>query len=119
MDFDAANKSRDRRLRRGILVSLHHARGFVRGGLSGQTLMDLVTPAGDGQGFEDAEHCIRLIRDLELKGMIDRKIEGLRRNQRLQPSHLFVSITDKGSRLINETEPIDPDIDDERVEVKS
>jgi hypothetical protein len=119
MDFEAANKSRDRRLRRALLFTVHSARGSITGGIGGQTLLD-VAQAGcaDDRGFEDNDHAIQLIRDLENKGLAIVRIAGMRRHQRIQPMHLHVRITDKGSRLINETEPPDPDIDDERVIVE-
>lgn len=124
MDFEAANRARDRRLRRRLLRSLNQSRVSPTGGIDGQTLMDLVDPVPSrggqgGQGFEDGEHFIRLVRDLKNKQMAEIDISGMRVGQRLAPHHLHIRVTDKGSRLVNETEPPDPDIEDERVEVKS
>lgn len=120
MDFERAKNLRDRRLRRSLLFTLHASRHSATGGINGQTLADVVESAcADGQGFEDGDHLIRLVRDLENKQMAAVQVGGLRRGQRLRPDHLHVKVLDKGSRLMNETEPPDPDIDDERIEVKS
>lgn len=115
MDFEAAKRTRDARLRRQMLETLQHARGFIRGGLNGQTLLDVVAAgAADDQGFEDGDHFLRLAADLVNKQLAEQLIENLRRGQRLSPSHLFLKITARGSDLLDERVPPVPGIDDER-----
>ena len=118
MDFDAANKARDRRLRRGLLQALHNARNAPRRGMYGHALRDVVGGVGMPDQFEDDDHLIRLARDLVNKGLAGEEVEGLRRGQRLAAHHLFLRVTDKGSDLINEDIPPIAGVDDERVEVK-
>ncbi len=115
---ESAQLARDRRLRRSILTALAGAKRFgPAGDLDGITLRD-VAQAGlpEQQQFEDEAHAIGLIRDLVAKEMISESRTGLRRGERFGLRHMRLAILDKGTRLLNETLPVDPDIDDERVE---
>ncbi len=114
-----ANFERDKRLRRSLLSALDGAKVHgISGDLDGITLRDVVACAlPDGQGFEDDAHAIGLIRDLRNKGLVEEQIVGMRRGQRVGLSHMRLKITARGSSLLNETLPVDPDIDDERVAV--
>lgn len=118
MDFEQAQRERDRRLRRWILTALNHAKCHgITGDLDGVTLRDVVDSGlAAGQKFEDEQHAIGLVRDLVSKQMVQEVKTGLRRGERFGLKHMRVRILDKGARLLNETLPVDPDIDDERVE---
>src|SRR5689334_283643 len=100
MDLDAANKARDRRLRKALLFALHTARKFDRRGLHGNILRDAVGGESMPDSFESDDHFVSLARDLVNKGLAKEEVEGLRRGQRLAAHHLFLQITDKGSDLI-------------------
>jgi hypothetical protein len=119
MDYatESANRKRDARLRRRILATLHSARAMSpRGGISARMLRDTVDSiVPDGQSFEDDTHATGLMRDLVNKGLVAEESLPRRRGQRWGLDYLFLAITDKGTSLVNETAPVDPDIDDERV----
>jgi hypothetical protein len=117
MDLDAANRMRDRRLRRRMLSTLHLSRAMSpKGGLGGRALKDLVdgvVPAG--QGFESDRHALELARDLVNKGLAEESRLPMRRGQAFGLDFAFFKVTDKGSQLVNESIDPDPDIDDERI----
>ncbi len=115
-DFDKGKTARDRRLRRALLDALYHSRQSPRGGLHGRPLVDLVqATAPAGSGFEDDGHAVQLIRDLSNKGLVAEELLTRRRGETFGPEHLFVRITDKGSMLVREQVPADPDVDDDRI----
>jgi hypothetical protein len=117
IDYEVANRQRDRRLRRRLLNTLHLARAMSpRGGMSGRTLKDLV----DGvmppeQKFEDDGHALALMRDLANKDLFAEEALPRRRGQSFGLDYVFFRITAKGSGIWEETVPADPDIDDERL----
>jgi hypothetical protein len=124
VNFDEANRERDRRLRRLLLESLEHAKRYFPGGLlDGVTTAD--TASGglrEAQRFEDEGHALSLLRDLENKGLVEIRPGVRRRGEREGLKHLTLKITARGTSLLNETlkddrgRPlIDPDIDDDRV----
>lgn len=116
VDFDAADKARDRRLRRLLLLTLHNARNAPTGELGAQTLVDVVDASvAPDQRFEDEEHSLRLIRDLINKGLAVDRMLTRKKYERFGLRFLVMRVTDQGSRLINETLAADPDIDDERI----
>ena len=110
-DFDKGREARDRRLRRAMLDALQASRGQRLAGIRGRMLVD-VMPAG---GVEDDAHAMGLIRDLVNKGLADAKDLTIRRGQTYGPDYVFVSITDRGSRLLRGGIEADPDVDDERL----
>jgi hypothetical protein len=117
VDFEVANRRRDRRLRRRLLETLHDARIGPKGGLNGRFLRDVVAgTVPSSQGFEDDDHTMGLIRDLVNKDYVTEEREPMRRGQRFGIDFMFLKITAKGSSLAsdNETHPVDPDIDDDR-----
>jgi hypothetical protein len=115
MDFDAANKKRDRRLRRRLLSTLHAARVSPRGGLHARQLVEIVAAAvPPADRFEDDGHAIGLLQDLVNKGLATLTDERTRRSQAFGLDYLFAAITNRGSMLLNETIEPDPDVDDER-----
>ncbi len=115
-ELEQANRQRDRRLRRAILGVLHAARVWPSGSLGGQTILDLVNGGrATGQQIEDEPHCLGLCRDLVGKGLaVEHKTER-RRTESFGLRHVSYAITAKGSSLVNETIPADPDIDDDRI----
>jgi hypothetical protein len=116
VDFERANRERDRRLRKRLLSTLHMARTGPTGELGAQTLVDLVNSVmPPDQQFESDDHAIALIRDLVAKELATERTINLRRGERFCLRHLAVKVTAEGSSLINETLPPDPDIDDERI----
>jgi hypothetical protein len=116
MDLEAANRARDRRLRRQLLRTLHAARIAPQKGLHGRRLMELVDDAmPPGDRFESLSHALGLMRDLEAKDLASIADERTRRSQVFSLDYLLVRIAALGSSLINETAPVDPDIEDERI----
>lgn len=114
---DAMTKSRDKRLRRQLLYVLYLCRESPQGGANGRTVTGTVAEDLDEEmGFESDEHAVQLIRDLALKGLLTEEKLARRRTERFGPQHLFLRITDKGSMLLREEIPIDPDVYDERIE---
>lgn len=115
LDMDAGKRARDRRLRRRLLSVLQAARVAPLGGLHGrqakETLDGLAAPA---ERFEDDDHCLVLLRELEAKGLVDLADVRKRRGQAFGLDYLFAKVTAAGTSLLNETAPADPDVDDER-----
>jgi hypothetical protein len=119
MDFERAQRERDKRLRRLLLMAMDSAKAMgPTGELNGITLRDVVV-AGlpDAEQFEDDTHCIALIRELVGKGMAQERRRTLRRGERFGLVHMQLKITDRGAGLLRERPdiPQDPDIDDERI----
>jgi hypothetical protein len=113
---EGAEKQRDRILRKKMLFILSLCTSSPRGGMGGrQLLMNVAEDVADGLGFESDDHAMRLIRDLVNKRLVTEEILERLRGRIFGPEHLFLRITDAGSRLIRRVAPIDPDIDDERV----
>jgi len=113
---DAGELARDRRLRKQLLRTLHSARIAPRGGLHARRLVDLVADAvPPSDQFEGDGHAMGLLRDLEAKGLASIEDERTRKSQPFMLDYLLVRISSRGSSLINETAPVDPDIDDERI----
>jgi hypothetical protein len=116
LDFDGANRARDRRLRKRLLNALYLSRSSPTGFIGGRTLMDVIGAEGlNSQVFEDDAHFLSLCRDLTNKGLAVSKMEIRRRGQAFGPDYVSFAITDKGTSLWLETIPADPDIDDERI----
>jgi hypothetical protein len=115
--YERANRERDRRLRRYLLNVLHAGRNGLNGGeLGGEFLRDCVNGTlAPGQTFEDDNHVISLLRDLVNKGLAEERTLQRRRGEGFYLRHVVAKVTAKGSSLINETIPPDPDIDDERI----
>jgi hypothetical protein len=113
---ELANRKRDKRLRRRMLQLVAAARTSPRGGLNGRTLFDLVNETLPSDlGFEDESHALMLMRDLRDKGYLAEEMIERRRGQRFSVEFVFLRITAKGSSLLNETIPVDGDVDDERI----
>lgn len=116
-DFGTFRRQRDRRLRRRLLETLYNARAFAPSGWYGaRSLVDLVnTGATAGAGIEDEMHALALLRDLEAKGLIEVLDQRTRKLQAYGLTHLSARITSGGASLIEETAPVDLDIEDERI----
>jgi hypothetical protein len=122
-DFgDRAKEDRDRRLRASLLRTAYNARTSPTGGISGRTLIVVVSADTAAEmGFEDDAHAVALLRDLRSKGLLDLVADKQRRlhqGEKLSPDHLALCITDKGSMLVREQIPADPDVWDQRQEIE-
>jgi hypothetical protein len=117
MDAETVKLVLERRLRRRILQLLQDCQAFApQGGLHGsmvrRTLDDAAPPA---QQFDGDDQCVVLLRELGSKGLITLDDQRTHTRQRFGLDHLFARITDKGSRLLREAAPPDPDVEDERI----
>jgi hypothetical protein len=117
MQTDHADRRRDLRLRRRLLLVLHAAR--VRpeyGWLSGRFLYDLIDGAAPGgQRFEGDDHVTALLRDLCAAGHAEERDD---RWKTYQPASLdFTSyrITHRGTALVEQHVDPDPLVEDDRV----
>jgi hypothetical protein len=114
MEIDDTSILRDRHLRYRMLRLLNSARGrdfFLRAHM----VRDLVKSLNAGDEFEDDNHVIGLLRDLQNGGyaeIIDRRT---RENERLSLSFLDCRITGKGTRFLASGEPPDALIADGRI----
>lgn len=114
--IEAAERQRDARLRRVLLMSLHRARVSPKGGLHGRTLIDQASAATlPGDEFQGDVHALGLARDLVGKGYVSETDERTRRGQLFGLDYLFFRITAKGSDLADERIPADPMVEDERL----
>lgn len=111
--LDAADRERDKRLRRRMLFLIHTARIAPEGGISGRRIVDLVS-ANSADAFEGDGHAMGLLMDLERKGLIEVRDLRTRRSQIYSLDYQRALVTAMGSSLIRETIPPDADIDDER-----
>lgn len=114
----ADTTTRDKKARRLILTAAKLAQSYAaRKGLSGQSLLDQVNGSLAWDQQLEADDCVRLARELETSGYVTVEISGLRRGELFGLRHVsLVTITAKGQALYNETLPVDPQIDDDRVE---
>jgi hypothetical protein len=115
MDFEAAKRERDRRLRNSILrlcgVMLPQQLAMTGGILRDQ--INGTTPPSEQ--FEDDQHVMHLLKDLEAAGYLTLKDLRTRRAQRYEPSVVECELTSKGRRFLTEDEPADSMIDDGRI----
>jgi hypothetical protein len=117
MDIDTINRSRDRKLRRAMLRLLRIARGqSPTGELSGRTLVDLVNrDLVQSDQFEDEQHALTLMSDMEGRGYVVRRDVRTRKLERFTVSAVALAITPKGMDLLDENIAADPAVEDERV----
>lgn len=110
-------REKDRGIRRRMLSMLLKARKSPMGGLSGSTLREMVDNVGyaAGEVCDDEGHALLLVRSLAGKGMVRETFLPRKKSLRFDLSCVFYRILDKGERLLNETEPPDPDIADDRI----
>lgn len=115
MSFDAANRERDRRLRNSMLrlcgvmlpQQLRMTGGILRDQINGTS--------APSESFEDDQHVMRLMTDLEKAGYVLTKDLRTRRAQRIDPSLFEIELTDKGRRFLIEDAPPDSLIEDGRL----
>lgn len=113
-----AAKARDRRLRRQLLTALFECRASPSGWTGAVTLRDLAEAVfSDDQRFENEQHCIALLRDLLVKGLVEERQKTRRRDETFSLKHLEYRILGPGLNLHLEAAPPDPMIDDDRVPV--
>src|SRR4051812_23599458 len=120
MHLEHAERKRDLRLRRRLLLLMHAARVRPESGwIGGRFLVDVVDGAQPGgQCFAGDDHAVGLLRDLVGGGYAELRDE---RTKRYQPEGLdFISyrITNRGVALIEEQVDPDPLIEDDRVRVR-
>ncbi|MCC6425119.1 MAG: hypothetical protein IT447_16720 [Phycisphaerales bacterium] len=107
-------RQRDRRLRRRLLETLYSARAFAPSGWYGtRAMVDLLAAAG--AAVEDEAHAMGLLTDLVNKGLIELRDTRTRKLQPYGLGCLDARIVARGSSLVEETEPPDADIEDERL----
>jgi hypothetical protein len=115
-DMEAANRMRDKRLRRRMLGVLNEARKAPRGGISGRVLVDVANASSPrGQRLETDDHAMGLIRDLVAGKYAAETPLQRRKHQEHGLDTMIVSITDFGAKLICEAVDPDPLIDDDRI----
>lgn len=117
--MNADTTKRDRVARRLILTATKLAQGYAaKRGLSGPALLDQVNGSLAWDQQLEADDCVRLVREMETAGYLAATIRGLRRGELFGLRHVaLVTITARGQELYNETLPVDPMIDDERMDV--
>ena len=117
MTSEQAKQERDRRLRKSLLSTLDLAKKYSpTRGLSGRNLVvQAESNVVRDMRFEDDAHAMSLIRDLVNKGLAEEELLTRRRGQSFGPEFVVVRITDKGSMLVREQIPVDPDVWDERI----
>ena len=115
LDMDAAERERDKRIRRRMLFVLHEARSSPKNGLHARLLCDVLRRSmAHGQSITDDGHAMGLIRDLVNAGYVTETRLERRRGQEHGIDTMFVQITAKGSQLWLEQIPPDPLVDDNR-----
>lgn len=113
-DFAAHNNARDRLLRIRMLRVLETAKANPAG-VRGQMMIEIFGGYDPVDGFEDDDHLIGLLRDLEGDHYIT--VVDLRVNQqhRLAAETISAQITVKGTRFLQGHEPPNPLIADGRI----
>jgi len=107
---------RDRRLRRRLLTTIFELRTGRSGWASAELLRDVVNDVSPpDEGFETDQHCLGLLRDLEIKGLIQERQTKSRKGEKFGLGHLQYRILGLGISLENESVPPDPDIYDDRI----
>jgi hypothetical protein len=115
--MEAARTKRDARLRHKLLLVLSiGARTAPTGMIAGRLLVDQAQGiAGSGQGFEEDQHAITLLRDLiNAKFALEAPLGERRRGQRFGLDWVQYGITDEGTLLIEQKRPAHPLVDDDR-----
>jgi hypothetical protein len=120
MAFEASKKLRDKRLRAWVLRVLRTALavGMRDGQVGAETLVrEVNTYVPRDMRFEDDSHARIVLAELRLKGLIE-EIDTRRRPGSEAHGFAFLAyrITSTGMSLLNQTAPVDLDIEDDRVE---
>lgn len=120
--IDHEQLSLERRMRRSFLGfvsagTVNSRDGWVEGWKPGALAIDHLS--GRAEMADSPMDSLRLLRDLVRKGLIEEretkeKHRVPRDGAKPTPRHYDYRLTEKGSRLLNEDEPIDPDIFDLR-----
>jgi hypothetical protein len=111
--LDEKERRREKRLRRRILMVLFLCRQSPMGGVNARTLVEKIE---ETMNFEGDGHALALVRDLVGAGYASEKPLPRRRGEDVSLDSIFVSITDKGTKLWREAIPADPLIEDNRAE---
>jgi hypothetical protein len=116
MDFEAANRKRDRRLRWSILRMLNNARA-LDGGMAARQLLeslDGALPPSDRFGDDD-DRLMSLLKDLANAGYVELLDLRTHRSQKHSVDWINAAVTAKGTRFCDEGEAPDSLIDDGRI----
>jgi hypothetical protein len=110
------SKALDRRLRRLLLTAIFEARVTPSGWVGATTLHLMVnSESPEGMQFQNEVHCIGLLRDLTIKGLIEERQKDRLLNEPFGLKHLEYRMRSQGLSLHLESAPPDPDIDDDRI----
>lgn len=117
MDFDAAKRRQEKRLRRRLLAVLDASRGHTAGGwVGGRFVFETVDAAiPQGAGFDGDGHAANLLRDLVSAGYAEIRDDRRYQWQREGLDHCSFRVTAKGTALLAEELPVDGLIDDPRL----
>jgi hypothetical protein len=109
-------RGRDRRLRKHLLKAVYECRISPSGWASAPTLYQSADEIpSESERFEDERHCIGLLRDLVIKGLIEERQTTRKPCEAFSLLHLEYRILARGLSLHLESVPLDPDIDDGRI----
>lgn len=118
------HQPQNKRLRRALIEAARvWSMSAVTGGWAkGYCLRDTAIDSDSGTAplIGDNTRALVLLRDLTRKGLIEERAapdRPLHRGERWTLAHCEFRLTEKGARLLDEREPIDPDVQDLRVEL--
>src|SRR3712207_5540337 len=121
MHLEHAERKRDLRLRRRLLLLMHAARVRPESGwIGGRFLVDVVDGAACGTGtcFTDDAHATGLLRDLVAAGYVEERDDRTKKYQPAGLDYTAYRITVRGVALVEEQVEPDPLIDDDRVRAR-
>lgn len=117
MHLEHAERKRDLRLRRRLLMLLHAAR--IRpdqGWAGGRFLVDIVEGAmPEQQCFTDDAHVLALLHDLVAGAYVERRDDRCKKHQPETLDFTSYRITHKGVALVEQQIDPDPLVDDDRL----
>ncbi|MEL7167753.1 MAG: hypothetical protein AAGN64_00245 [Bacteroidota bacterium] len=103
----------DRRMRWAMLHVLYGRRGNDTGWTGGLTIRDEISGM-PGFDLKDDQHCVDLLRDLRIKGMVRERDTRRFENDRFCLEFLAYRLRPRGLSLYLQTIEPDPDVDDPR-----
>jgi len=111
-------KDRDRKLRRKLLWIARLAMPLsTNSEVSGELLMSQVNELMSGAGgFEDDEHCVRLLCELMTCGLLIERDDRRRKGERQTLENRYYKISPEGLMLMSEAARPHPLVDDDRME---
>ena len=116
MEFEEANRRKDKRLRRRLLAVLDASRSQTAGGwVGGRFLFEMVDAAFPGGAFDGDRHAANLLHDLVAGGYAEHRDDRRYTWQREGLDHGSYRVTAKGTSLLAEEVPVDGLIEDARI----